>query len=104
MSKMTSGCPAWEFAADSHFLKLQHLKYVFETTGNLSRQTPTRDLYAAFKIPYIHNFVIKLCRQQSEGAQFHENVNVCNMVQREAQHRKYKRLRLGGQAYDRSSV
>jgi hypothetical protein len=32
--------------------------------------------------------------------QNHENVNVCNMGQSKAQHRKYKRLKLGGQAYD----
>jgi hypothetical protein len=46
----------------------------------------------------------KLCRQQAEVKQNHDNVNVRNIGQGEARHRKYKRLKLGGgQAYDRSS-
>jgi hypothetical protein len=46
----------------------------------------------------------KLSRQQAEVIQNHENVNVRNIGQGEARHRKYKRLKLGGgQAYDRSS-
>jgi hypothetical protein len=46
----------------------------------------------------------KLCRQQAEVIQNHVNPNVRNIVQGEAQHRKYKRIKLGGgQAYDRSS-
>jgi hypothetical protein len=37
--------------------------------------------------------------------QSHENVNVRNIDQSEAQHRKYRRMKFGGgQAYDRSSV
>jgi hypothetical protein len=47
----------------------------------------------------------KLSRQQAKVIQNHENVNVRNIGQGEAWHRKYKRLKLGGgQAYDRSSV
>jgi hypothetical protein len=47
----------------------------------------------------------KLCRQQAEVIQNHDNENVRNKGQGEARHRKYKRLKLGGgQAYDRSSV
>jgi hypothetical protein len=35
----------------------------------------------------------------------HDNVNIRNIGQGEAQHRKYKRLKLGGgQAYDQSNV
>jgi hypothetical protein len=46
----------------------------------------------------------KLCRQQAEVIQNHDNENVRNIGQVEAQHKKYKRLKLGcGQAYDRSS-
>jgi hypothetical protein len=44
--------------------------------------------------------------QQAEVIQNHENVNVRNIGQVEARHRKYeyKRLKLGGgQAYDRSN-
>jgi hypothetical protein len=47
----------------------------------------------------------KLCRQQAEVIQNHHNPNVRTIGQGEAQHRKYKMLKLGGgQAYDRSSV
>jgi hypothetical protein len=59
----------------------------------------------AFKIPYVYDFITKLCRQQAEVIQKHDNENVRNIGQGEAQRSKYKRLKLGGgQAYDRSSV
>jgi hypothetical protein len=41
--------------------------------------------------------------QQAEAIQNHENANVRNIGQGEAQHRKYERLKVGGgQTYDRS--
>jgi hypothetical protein len=102
---MTYACPAWEFATDTHLLKLQRLRNkVVRTIGNFPRRTPVRDLHVAFKIPYVYDFITKLCRQQAEFIQNHHNPNVRNIGQGEAQHRKYKRLKLGGgQAYDRSS-
>jgi nucleoid DNA-binding protein len=91
---MTYVFPSWEFAADSHLLKLQRLQNkVLRTTGNLPRRTSTRDLYVTFKISYVYNFVAKLCRQQAEVIQNHENVNICNIGSGEAQHRKYKKAR-----------
>jgi hypothetical protein len=61
-------------------------------------------LHKAFSIPYIYDYITKLCRQQAEVIQNYENVNVRNIGQGEAWHRKYKRLKLGGgQAYDRSN-
>jgi hypothetical protein len=61
-------------------------------------------LHKVFKIPYIYDYVIKLCRQQAETIQNHEKANVRDIEQGEARHRKYKRLTLGsGQAYDRLS-
>jgi hypothetical protein len=54
----------------------------------------------AFKIPHLYDFVRKLCREQAIVVVSHENVNIS---QGEAQHRKYKGLKLGGgQAYYRS--
>jgi hypothetical protein len=39
-SIMTNACPAWEFAAESHLLKLQRLQNnVLRTTGNFLRHT-----------------------------------------------------------------
>jgi hypothetical protein len=58
-----------------------------------------------FKIPYVYDYITKLCRRQAEVILNHENSNVLAIGQGEPRHRKYKRLKLcGGQAYDRSSV
>jgi hypothetical protein len=102
---MTYACPAREFAADNHLLKLQRLQNkVLRTIGNFPRHTPILDLHMASKLLYIYDYITKLCRQQAEVIQNHENANVRNIEQGEPRHRKYKRLKLGGcQAYDRSS-
>jgi hypothetical protein len=102
---MTYGFPAWEFASDTYLLKLQRLQNsVLRTTGSFPRRTPIRELHVAFKMPYVYDFITKLCRQQAEVIQNHTNPNVRNIRQGEAQHRKHKRLKLGGgQAHDRSS-
>jgi hypothetical protein len=58
----------------------------------------------AFKLPYIYDYITKLCKQQAEVIQNHQNANVRNIGQGEPQHRKHKRLKLGGgQSYDCSS-
>jgi hypothetical protein len=103
---MTYACPAREFAAESHLLKLQRLQNrVLRTIGNFPRLTSVRELHVAFEIPYIYDFITKLFRQQAEIIQNHENENVRNIGQGEARHRKYKSLKLGGgHVYDRSSV
>jgi hypothetical protein len=94
---MTYACPICEFVADTHLLKLQRLQNkVLRTIVNFPRRTPVRDLHVAFKIPYVYEFITKLCRQQVEVIQNHQNPNVRNIGQGEAQHRKYKRLKLGG--------
>jgi hypothetical protein len=53
-SIMTYTCPALEFAAETHLLKLQRLQnQVLHTTGNFPRRTSVRDLHVAFQIPYV---------------------------------------------------
>jgi hypothetical protein len=103
---MTYACPAWKFAAESHLLKLQRLQNkVLRTTSSFPRRTSVRDMHAAFQIPYVYDYITKLCRQQAEVIQNHENENVRYIGQGEAPHRKYKRLKLGsGHVYDCSSV
>jgi hypothetical protein len=77
---------------------------VLRTTGNFPRCTPVRDLHTAFNLPYVYDYIPKLCGQQAEVIQNHENEHVRVIGQDEGRHRKYKRLKLGGgQAYDRSS-
>jgi hypothetical protein len=102
---MIYSCPAWEFATDTHLLKLQRLQNkVLRTIGNFPRGTPVHDLHTAFSLPYVYDYTTKLCRQQAEAIQNHENEHVFGIGQGEARDSKYKRLKLGGgQAYDRSS-
>jgi hypothetical protein len=103
---MIYASPGWEFAANAHLLKLQRLQNkVLRAIGNSARPTLVRELHRAFNIPYIYNYITKLCRQQAEVIQNHENANVRIIRQGEARHRKHKRLKLGGgQAYNRTSV
>jgi hypothetical protein len=102
---MTYACPAWELAADTYILKLLRMQNkVLRTTGNFPRCTPVRDLQTAFNLPYVYDYITKLCQKQAEVIQNHENENILGVGQGEARHRKYKRLKLGGdQVYDRSS-
>jgi hypothetical protein len=81
-SIMTYACPAREFP----------------------RNTPIRVLYISFQIPYVYDYITKLCRHQAKVIQHHENIHVRHTGQGEARHRKYKRLKLGdGQASGRLS-
>jgi hypothetical protein len=87
---MTYASPAWEFAADTHLMKLQSLRNkALRTIGNYPRHTPIRDLHMAFQIQFICDYIIKLCRQQAEVIQNHVNEIVRNIGQGEARHRKY---------------
>jgi hypothetical protein len=59
-SVMTYACPAWEFAAESHLLKLQRLQNkVLHTIGNYTRRTPVRDMHVTFQIPYMYDYLTK---------------------------------------------
>jgi hypothetical protein len=42
----------------------------------------------AFNIPYIYDYITKLCMQQAEIIQNHENPNVRNIGQGKARHRQ----------------
>jgi hypothetical protein len=102
---MTYACPTWELEADTHLLKLQRLQNkALRAIANFPRCTPVRDFHAAFNLPYVYDYITKLCRRQAEVIQNHENEHVRGTGKGEARHSKYKRLKLGGgQAYDRSS-
>jgi hypothetical protein len=87
---MTYACPAWEFAAESHLLKLQRLQNeALRTIGSFPRRTSVRDMHVAFQIPYVYDYITKLYRQQAEVIQNHEHENVRYIEQGEAPHRKY---------------
>jgi hypothetical protein len=88
---MTYDFPAWEFAVDTHLLKLQRLQNkVLRSIGNFATRTPVRDLLKTFNPSHVYNYVTELCRQQTEVIQNHENVNVSSIRQGEARHRKYR--------------
>jgi hypothetical protein len=53
-------------------------------------------MHVAFLITYVYDYITKLCKKQAEVIQNDENENVRYIGQGEAQHRKYKRLKLGG--------
>jgi hypothetical protein len=57
----------------------------------------------AFNLPYVYDYITKLCTKEAGILQKPDKEYVCSIGQDEASHRKYKRLKLGGsQAYDRS--
>jgi hypothetical protein len=86
---MTYDCPAFEYAADAHLLKLQRLqKRVFRATGNLDRYTQVRELHVAFKIPHVYDYITKLWRAQAELTLNYVNRNVRGIGQGEARHRR----------------
>jgi hypothetical protein len=65
-SVMTNDCPTWEYAADAHLLKLQHLKNrVLHAIRNFDRCIPVHELHMAFKIPYVYDCISKLCKTQN---------------------------------------
>jgi hypothetical protein len=53
-------------------------------------------MLVAFQIPYVYDYITELCRQQAKVIESHECENVRNIRQGEAEHRIYKRLKLGG--------
>jgi hypothetical protein len=74
---MTYACPAWEFAGDTHLLKLQRPQNkVLRTIGNFPRHTPVCELHKAFNIPYIYDYITNLCRKEAKIIQNHGNANV----------------------------
>jgi hypothetical protein len=83
-------------------MKLQRLQNKVLTIDKFPGNTPIRDMHISFQIPYVYDFITKLCKKQARVIQHHKNIHVRNNGQREAQHRKYKGLKLGSsQVYDR---
>jgi hypothetical protein len=92
----TYACPTWVYAADTYLLKLQRLQNrALCATGNLDRYTQVCELHMAFEIPYVYDYVNKLCRAQAELILNHVNSNVRGVGQGEVRHRKFG----GGQVY-----
>jgi hypothetical protein len=74
---------------DARPLKLQHLQNrVFRAIGNLDRRTSVREMHVACKMPYVDDYITKLCRPQAEVILNHRNPNVRGIGQKEAMHKK----------------
>jgi hypothetical protein len=74
---MTYACPAWKLAADIYNLKWQRLQNkILRAIGNLPKCTTVRDLCRAFNLPYVYDYLTKLCKHQEEVVQNHENEHV----------------------------
>jgi hypothetical protein len=74
---MTYTCPAWEFAADTNLIKLQCLQNkVLHTTGNFPRRIPVCEMHMTLHLPYVYDYMTKLCRQQAEVILNHDKENV----------------------------
>jgi hypothetical protein len=74
---MTYACPICEFAANTHLLKLQCLENkVLCTIGKFPKGIAVCEYHMAFQVPNIYDYIMKLCRQQAEIIQKHENENV----------------------------
>jgi hypothetical protein len=87
---MTYACPAWEFTAYTHLSKFQSLQSkVLGTIGKLPRPTPVSE-YGMFHVSYIYVCTNKLCRQQAEVIQNHENANVRDIRKEEARHKNIR--------------
>jgi hypothetical protein len=59
---MTYACPAWEFAAEAHLLKLQRLQNrVLRTIGHFPRHASACDLHVAFQTLHagLHNEIMQ---------------------------------------------
>jgi hypothetical protein len=70
-------CPTCVYAANAYGLKYQRLQNtVLGAIGNLDRCTPVRKLRMTFKIPYIYDYVTKLCRTRTEVILKNANPNV----------------------------
>jgi hypothetical protein len=53
-------------------------------------------MHIAFNLPYVNDYITKLCRKQAEVIRSHENEHVRDIGQVDARHRKYQGLKLGG--------
>jgi hypothetical protein len=65
---MTYACTLWEFAAETHLLKLQRLQNrVFRTIGNFPRNTSVPDMHVAFQVPYVSDYVTKYAEDKQKS-------------------------------------
>jgi hypothetical protein len=73
----------WEYAAETYLFKLQRLQNRFcRAIVKLYKRTPVREMHMHFKIPYVYDYVTKLCRKQAEAMESHLN-HMCMQLDNE---------------------
>jgi hypothetical protein len=63
-SVMTYACPTWEYAADTHLLKLQRLQ---NRVLSADRFTRVRELHVAFRMPYVYVYITNAGHRQTQS-------------------------------------
>jgi hypothetical protein len=77
---------------------------IFYTISKFPKCTPVCQLHMAFQVPYIYDYITKLCRQQAEVLQNDENANFHDIRKVKPDTENNKGLKLGcNQAQDCSS-
>lgn len=95
---MAYACLTWECASDAHLLNLQ--KRFPRLTGKADRLIPVLEMNMAFRIPYVHNYIVEFCRKHAKAFQNQLNTNVRAIGQEESMHRRLE-IR-GGKVLDHS--
>lgn len=96
-SVMTYAFPNWEFAANTHLLKVQRLQK--QVCPHSRQHSGYGFVYVAFKIPYVDGWITKSCRWRVE---LHKITKTCSQCyRRRSRHKRYKSPKhAGGQACD----
>jgi hypothetical protein len=63
--------------------------------GKFSKEHTSLRLHTVFNVPYVYDYITKLCRKQAEATQNHENDRVRSMRQGETRYIRYKCLKFG---------
>jgi hypothetical protein len=56
------------------FIRIRIQNPILRTIGNFQRCTAVRDFHMAFYLPYVYDYITKLCRRQAEVIQNHDNM------------------------------
>jgi hypothetical protein len=61
-------------------MKLQRLQNkVLRANGKFPMNTPILDMHISFQIPYVYDYITKLCSEQAQAIQHHENIHIRNI-------------------------
>jgi hypothetical protein len=105
-SIVTYACPAWQFTAECHLLKLQRLQNkVLRTIGNFPRRTSVRDMHKALHIPYVYDYITKNASNNQKSTKIMKMKMFATLDKAKPDTENIRGLNFGGgHVYDCSSV